>query len=498
MVLYFKVDAKNNVWLLWSSSMRISDKHLKTFIPLNLAPKFTSPEGSLKNTFTADQPPIAQARSNVYNSDISEFICPNCNAAVTCSHSLPLERLVNYFKEVSKLPKKRNSISAGAVGGGVVSSYSFPESGARSPSPTNSSPKNETSSPETSPSAKRWASSKVLSVDNILALYDYLDELHYEVKSYFMDSKEAFEFTIPDYLLNEDSVSTEIALLKSMFNLDPVEDKYGRFAMPSTQVSKVELTFDRMFERLQGKLNSYGIYNYHPKVTARTQVTSALGTHDEEHNHEEDKHMFEKTPTKIVNNDQVPELLKKMLPDLTNDSYRLLKNEPLFLSRTIELCERCFLKFTERESITPSVRKEFNPTFSPYSQKHTRRARSAGPSRRPPALNLLEPNTASSLPYESQPFSPLFSEQSLDQARPIRRFNKLGVTPRPYSGSSSRNNIVIPYTPPKKSLDSPIAGSAYKHVKSKKAVKTTVALPSPVLKKPKTPKNKGYMDPLSF
>jgi hypothetical protein len=72
------------------------------------------------------------------------------------------------------------------------------------------------------------------------------------------------------------------------------------------------------------------------------------------------------------------------------------------------------------------------------------------------------------------------------------------VTPRPYSGSSSRNNIVIPYTPPKKSLDSPIAGSAYKHVKSKKVIKTAAALPSPAPKKPKTPKNKGYMDPLSF
>lgn len=44
MVLYFKVDSKSNVWLLWSSSLRISDKSsLSRTIPLNLSPKFKSP-----------------------------------------------------------------------------------------------------------------------------------------------------------------------------------------------------------------------------------------------------------------------------------------------------------------------------------------------------------------------------------------------------------------------------------------------------------------------
>lgn len=43
MVLYFKVDEKDQVWLLWCGSLRVSDRDAPSQMPLNLAPNFTSP-----------------------------------------------------------------------------------------------------------------------------------------------------------------------------------------------------------------------------------------------------------------------------------------------------------------------------------------------------------------------------------------------------------------------------------------------------------------------
>lgn len=43
MVLYFKVDDKDQVWLLWCGSLRVSDRDAPSMMPLNLAPKFDSP-----------------------------------------------------------------------------------------------------------------------------------------------------------------------------------------------------------------------------------------------------------------------------------------------------------------------------------------------------------------------------------------------------------------------------------------------------------------------
>ena len=43
MVLYFKVDDKDQVWLLWCGSLRVSDRDAPSQMPLNLAPQFSSP-----------------------------------------------------------------------------------------------------------------------------------------------------------------------------------------------------------------------------------------------------------------------------------------------------------------------------------------------------------------------------------------------------------------------------------------------------------------------
>jgi hypothetical protein len=43
MVLYFKVDERDQLWLLWCGSLRVSDKEQPSEMPLNLAPKFDSP-----------------------------------------------------------------------------------------------------------------------------------------------------------------------------------------------------------------------------------------------------------------------------------------------------------------------------------------------------------------------------------------------------------------------------------------------------------------------
>lgn len=43
MVLYFKVDEKDQVWLLWCGSLRVSDRDAPSQMPLNLAPQFSSP-----------------------------------------------------------------------------------------------------------------------------------------------------------------------------------------------------------------------------------------------------------------------------------------------------------------------------------------------------------------------------------------------------------------------------------------------------------------------
>eukprot|EP01065_Artemidia_motanka_P049713 TRINITY_DN8313_c1_g1_i1.p1 TRINITY_DN8313_c1_g1~~TRINITY_DN8313_c1_g1_i1.p1 ORF type:complete len:536 (+),score=209.03 TRINITY_DN8313_c1_g1_i1:126-1733(+) len=43
MVLYFKVDVDDEVWLLWCGSVRVSDRAQPSKMPLNLSPIFTSP-----------------------------------------------------------------------------------------------------------------------------------------------------------------------------------------------------------------------------------------------------------------------------------------------------------------------------------------------------------------------------------------------------------------------------------------------------------------------
>ena len=58
MVLYFKVDKQNDVWLLWCGSIRVSDRQQPSKMPLNLSPIFTSPtagqSGRAKTTITDD------------------------------------------------------------------------------------------------------------------------------------------------------------------------------------------------------------------------------------------------------------------------------------------------------------------------------------------------------------------------------------------------------------------------------------------------------------
>eukprot|EP01062_Namystynia_karyoxenos_P079088 TRINITY_DN8273_c0_g1_i1.p1 TRINITY_DN8273_c0_g1~~TRINITY_DN8273_c0_g1_i1.p1 ORF type:complete len:625 (+),score=226.12 TRINITY_DN8273_c0_g1_i1:154-2028(+) len=44
MVLYFKVDRADNVWLLWCGSVRISDRQARSKMPVNMAPIFSSPD----------------------------------------------------------------------------------------------------------------------------------------------------------------------------------------------------------------------------------------------------------------------------------------------------------------------------------------------------------------------------------------------------------------------------------------------------------------------
>ena len=46
-VLYFKVDERDQLWLLFCGSLRVSDRDAPSMMPLNLAPKFSSP--SLEN-----------------------------------------------------------------------------------------------------------------------------------------------------------------------------------------------------------------------------------------------------------------------------------------------------------------------------------------------------------------------------------------------------------------------------------------------------------------
>ncbi|KAJ9472577.1 hypothetical protein DIPPA_06903 [Diplonema papillatum] len=50
MVLYFKVDRANDVWLLWCGSIRVSDRSQPSKMPLNLSPIFTSPTANTTST----------------------------------------------------------------------------------------------------------------------------------------------------------------------------------------------------------------------------------------------------------------------------------------------------------------------------------------------------------------------------------------------------------------------------------------------------------------
>eukprot|EP01027_Heterolobosea_sp_BB2_P025950 GEZU01039853.1.p1 GENE.GEZU01039853.1~~GEZU01039853.1.p1 ORF type:complete len:129 (+),score=39.69 GEZU01039853.1:23-388(+) len=78
---------------------------------------------------------------------------------------------------------------------------------------------------------------------------------------------------------------------------------------------------------------------------------------------------------RIAEATNVPPLLRKFLPDLTNEGYKKLCAEPLFLSRNIELCEKCFLLFTESDGIpgSPSGAKLGSPYLRQVAHQEKRR-----------------------------------------------------------------------------------------------------------------------------
>lgn len=53
MVLYFKSDKRDRLWLLWCGSLRVSDRTSDSEMPVNLISNFTEPQD--KNTFDEDE-----------------------------------------------------------------------------------------------------------------------------------------------------------------------------------------------------------------------------------------------------------------------------------------------------------------------------------------------------------------------------------------------------------------------------------------------------------
>uniref|UniRef100_A0A7S4C7H5 Uncharacterized protein n=1 Tax=Eutreptiella gymnastica TaxID=73025 RepID=A0A7S4C7H5_9EUGL len=128
MVLYFKVDEADQVWLQWSNCLRLHDKQSHNNVRLNLAQLFSAPQVESSIGKTKDGPKVQSTQDAVVNTPntparLDEHgaprkvpqmplhlpLCPNCSAQLDKDdrYLLSVENIVRYFNYQRRILAKR-------------------------------------------------------------------------------------------------------------------------------------------------------------------------------------------------------------------------------------------------------------------------------------------------------------------------------------------------------------------------------------------------------
>lgn len=414
MVLYFKVDAMSRVWLLWASSLRVEDRNSKRRIPLNLSPKFVVPESKTE----LRQKVHRKKKQKKENTGIE---CPNCCQIIgllICllliisaglRYELPLEIVVKYFQ---KKEKKARPSSAKLF-------RSLPPYRPRSSSSTRT-PTNRSIRSFSTPSEVNGE------VRNLDRLVEVLNGVLRDALTHFQQKKENFYFKIPQQL--ENTLKTHIIPIAKMKIVKEKDDQYyiAHQDIPIEQLQKDFQEFKlAAVEKLVQLRKQKEQSTPHTPPTIQTPSSFTLSSREEIQLIQRQNAQLRQQSARA---DQVPDVLKRFLPDLTNESYKFLCQEPLFLSRTMELCENCFLKFTEER--TPRSPPKFNMEEflkRNYPVHGQRRAFSAIPRRRSttPMSGMLRRTTDERIPSRVRSEMAMHSAKSREslQLSPIQTAN---------------------------------------------------------------------------
>lgn len=317
MVLYFKVDANDNIWLLWSSSIRIMEPKSKTSsrpnAPLNLSPSFAQPDtlnkapsnkpsqltdnsATKKSSFgaTITQPKKKKSVKTTDTQSTTPFLCPNCGKKRTGPrHALPLHVILDAYKEdIKSVPSPRRA-------------------------------------QKKTPGKSNTETIKMTRVQKLII--EKLDDLLYEAYSHFLHSNEPFRFSLPSELEPEQLQELKEGLVK--LGVQENSETELQIQHHTVSIGKLHKEFET-FKRLLSSSTRSGEDKSNENLTQENLQEDLENKGDDQRN------------------DAVPPSLLKFLPHLTNLSYRELRKEPLFMSRPVPVCEPCMLLVTNPAIIT--------------------------------------------------------------------------------------------------------------------------------------------------
>lgn len=413
MVLFFKTDTANNVWFIYASSVRIADRHRQServSSPLNLNPSFAAKELNEQMSTDISTLVAKQHSLNIIEEDNAlgheemSFQCPNCGCSNRDKHRIPLGRIIQYFNA------RRSAIKSPRLSARNTPRVVFGESeeeallSSRAPiisARGNSNPsefdlsnqieqyeeistedissngiKLEAEEQNISERSSRADGMDLSPAEILEDALDALEDIIYESYSHFMYSNTPYRFQLPEVVKTSfqeecDDILRTIGIWPCMKESDTHEIQHGPV------VGRLQRNFDRMKKDMQKRIESLR-NSAPPKSTAssrrsisrasaakafativsrensRPMGISSLFTQRYDRLQQQQQQDGFMAQSSTLDNHEVPKLLRRIIPGITNASFRILCQETLFLTRNVEVCEKCFLQFTENAGTVAS------------------------------------------------------------------------------------------------------------------------------------------------
>ena len=65
-----------------------------------------------------------------------------------------------------------------------------------------------------------------------------------------------------------------------------------------------------------------------------------------------------------VTNSDVPPIIRKLLPEITAEDYNKVKKDPLFIHRSVRICEECYLSVCSGTPAGGTQQRSANPNYA--------------------------------------------------------------------------------------------------------------------------------------